>query len=875
MRETPGNRNVRLLVVRNGVGQAIPDTTALHTWLNAPLNDTAYPGIPPELAEPFNVSGGLPTKVSLNTGNFRELWRAYWYVMADRPDQLADPTPFYSSGGNPAGQVAYLGMDFAEASGLPGNESNPWRMFRSSLRPGGGTGPMLSPPQQLLLRSAIAAANTMELRWGPMDAPGSNVPRRYLNSNNLALDNARVSDITVQVNNGGSQSTAIARVYGNKPQPFIAEVYANNDGAMHQKKQPDPNPDPNGPPPDPIPPFYRNPAGFVAITLHNPYTQSELSGPMDLGGWQLITVDRSTGKPTSPQVLYTFPMASANYKKTTIDPASAGTPGLLTLWTYDKQNPGDDTNKNQGKQFLPADITQDNSFPPPDPASVVQAPADVEKTHLIPNLSAAFGKELILVRPQVPGTNLAGMDPAAPGYWQQAVPVDSFDFTGMPAVSSQPTATFRAWVYRRNCDIKASGGSAYSEFRCVYPGRYDGRKGKLRQQGTFEHTFTLDPDTGDTVGQVFSGVKQPMFDNATGSYPATYNNNDPAMLFRIPIAAEDSPGPFGRGKTSGSNFFYPFGGFARNLDVMQVPFIGAYVIVDASGSLLEINPVTMDAAFAEDTDTGNDAREQVGRFVPIMATGAVVGIGDDWSSNRGDWRYRWTMKAVDFLCAELPAKDFLPAAGNEYAQRLYNNPQPMPVHNTLESRRHPPADGMLTNRDENAVGIEGLINLNTAPVPVLAALPFTKNRATNLQIAQAIAHYRDVDDGTGSPHGPFTNLFDLYRVPLFRQLSDTDLAANHRSTGYADGMLLPGPGSNSVYGIQNDFNERYLLLNRISNMVTLRSDTFTVYVMVQGWRNAGSDRPQLVAQRRAAFVVDRSGVSQQNRGAKITTLSVE
>lgn len=52
----------------------------------------------------------------------------------------------------------------------------------------------------------------------------------------------------------------------------------------------------------------------------------------------------------------------------------------------------------------------------------------------------------------------------------------------------------------------------------------------------------------------------------------------------------------------------------------------------------------------------------------------------------------------------------------------------------------------------------------------------------------------------------------------------------------------------------------FLALNRISNLITTRSDSFTVYVLVQGWRNAGTANPELVVQRRVMFIADRSSV---------------
>jgi hypothetical protein len=65
------------------------------------------------------------------------------------------------------------------------------------------------------------------------------------------------------------------------------------------------------------------------------------------------------------------------------------------------------------------------------------------------------------------------------------------------------------------------------------------------------------------------------------------------------------------------------------------------------------------------------------------------------------------------------------------------------------------------------------------------------------------------------------------------------------------------------------------MINRISNLITTRSDSFTVYIVIQGWRNAGAPvtsdpnppvtgdpkAPQLVVERRAAFIIDRSNVT--------------
>ena len=79
----------------------------------------------------------------------------------------------------------------------------------------------------------------------------------------------------------------------------------------------------------------------------------------------------------------------------------------------------------------------------------------------------------------------------------------------------------------------------------------------------------------------------------------------------------------------------------------------------------------------------------------------------------------------------------------------------------------------------------------------------------------------------------------------------------------ADGDFSPfGAGKD---GVSHDFEEQFLLLNKISNLITTRSDSFTVYILVQGWRGAGTNAPKLVVQRRVAFIQDRSAVTETNK----------
>ena len=103
--------------------------------------------------------------------------------------------------------------------------------------------------------------------------------------------------------------------------------------------------------------------------------------------------------------------------------------------------------------------------------------------------------------------------------------------------------------------------------------------------------------------------------------------------------------------------------------------------------------------------------------------------------------------------------------------------------------------------------------------------------------------------------------YDLYKVPVFtleqvrviQAAGDPDDAAGDWTPQNVTGA--------AVDNVRHDYEENFLLANRISNLVTTRSDHFTCYVLVQGWRGAGTTNPELVVQRRLAFTADRSGVT--------------
>jgi hypothetical protein len=307
-----------------------------------------------------------------------------------------------------------------------------------------------------------------------------------------------------------------------------------------------------------------------------------------------------------------------------------------------------------------------------------------------------------------------------------------------------------------------------------------------------------------------------------------------------------------------------------------------------------------------------------------------------WATDLFDYLTVWSPQndyLPDVDPAELDYGMYQPAPPAGY-HRKYPTPfsltqalPPMPPFPTDPNAPEPISNktgGTFTtanNGKDDGAGIDGLININTASAFVLAAVPFvppdqdnwTFDPTTgiwnitapdmipdNYQIAQAIVRFRDVDDGSGAvppvPHGPFKSLFELNLIydtspasllitdpllrPGFRNLWGTYLpsSAGGVDPDDADGDFSPynaGAAAPVLDGVRDDFEERFLVLNRVSNLLTTRSDTFTVYLQVQGWRGVGTAFPELVVQRRAAFIADRNSISKANRSVTSVNIPVD
>jgi hypothetical protein len=950
-----------LLVGTNGVGNSIA------------LRSTAAMGSPPTLpaAEMAPYRLPAPPKANINTASFGELYRAFWSVMTE-----------------PGGTAPYPAGD--------------QHMFRDPQRvplgaaPGAGTAlpPQLTSADMVQLRAAIAAVNALDLRDGDND----------ISSAKIALPNG-----------------SVAVVNGTEKQPFITEVFVD--------VYPGPELDIAG---KPKVGGASNAQGFIAIELYNPYQQS-----LTLRNWRIGVIDRrqnpdSRGYTTQPQYPLTVRSLSRQHAPalTTAPPGIAANQSLPLTATNGVDPivipPGGHivlTNQVQPGYPSPSDPTRDAQYVP------LRARPITGVQYYVPNLQEVIestttpGGELVLLRPRrsdgvatidaagqwnedfvsnPPATKALPADADVGGYLNDLVPLDAFDFTGL-AQTPLVSASFPMWHY-----IRSNAPTSDLSWKFVYPGAYStapGAAGALaRQEGVDERLFikglplpVMSPRLA-TLGSLntvasgydhsFPGI-QISNNDAPGAYGApqydatqtygigdsvcsVYNAKVHVFRAKIPVPANNVPAPNGNWEDLGV-LTTPFGSFARNGDILQVPFIGSYVIRQAPalpaalprGSFYEMTPITTDSAFARYTgntsyapitsmawvSTSTDPaapQEMLGRFCPMRDTAAAPTYDDfdpTLAYTVGRWRYRWATRLFDYLTVQAPSDDYFPnadpsvdpnypaPANTAHYKYVPGNlgAHPVAVKNGSANASdagiaNQPGAGGAPGRlpsgpvgSEDSVAVEGLVNINTAPWYVLARLPlvlFTASGGTNFvageipgtvdqdktnQLAKFIVLWRDgdptltpVSNPYRLPHGPFRSIFDLCRVvednavapPMdttytagspkgFQNAWNTVLVneaaynlAHDPDTNQRDfSPAFPPPGS-AVYqsdGVRKDFEDKFLAITRISNLITTRSDSFTIYVLVQGWRNVGTAAPELVTQRRVAFLADRSSLPVDNK----------
>lgn len=780
-----------------------------------------------------------PTKTSVNTATFQQLYAAYWAVMADQYVPATKTTP---------GQWLPA---FPNST-----KPNAARMFRSPIRGIGSAGaatqpsdPALSNQQVMQLRAALAAVNTMDLRDADDD----------VTSRTIFLPNASGTP-QYQVN-----------IYGTEKQPYLTHIYARNDATPAAPGQP------NG--------------DWMAVEFYNPYPTA-----ITLNNWVLATLDRT--KPGS------FTLNSLGTLATLANPSVTTIPANSFLVLL-------------------------SSATPPKGVTLGSAPPKAQFVE-VSSLTQAFGKELFLMRPRLASGTLLNNSTDQNNVYTEStsapddlIPVDSYDFTNMPATAPD-AKNIQEWQYIRP-DSPGSGKA----WHYVYPSAWmlpsaagagaGAGAGNTAKPPTWSGTYATVPapvKTDLSNGSGLSNFGTPQPGPATGVTWTNYHDV-PIQVNNIDFGGPAKP-------TTGGPNYSPLGAFPRNGDILQVTYIGAYKIspVGAPHTIVELNTISSDSAMATACDQTDGQQpiaqqpaaaggtqivaENVGRFCPIdmddakVATPAIA--ANDFSTVPMNWRYHWASRLFDFLTVQGPQDDYTPDVDPWSADRGYptnyryppanSSNFPVPVANVTAGAANagltvPNLNPPPTAASEDTAAVNGLVNINSAPWRVLAAVPWfpatTPNyRTQNANVAIGLAYYRDVNDGTGGKvvhgHGPFQNLFELGEATIAtmgnRKLRDIIQIANTNHFNLPRGNLTPVSG-NGTGNVSGDFQALFNTITRVSNLVTTRSDSYTAYILIQGWQNAETSNPHLVVQRRAAVILDRSVVTPTNRSPNTVNMPMD
>ena len=189
-------------------------------------------------------------------------------------------------------------------------------------------------------------------------------------------------------------------------------------------------------------------------------------------------------------------------------------------------------------------------------------------------------------------------------------------------------------------------------------------------------------------------------------------------------------------------------------------------------------------------------------------------------------------------------------------------------------------DGDGDSDEASELAVAGRININTAPWFVIAQLPWIQDptlqndSVDKFKLAHAITAYRDRVDlsgelfvgGTnwGGPDfstrtgGPgFTHVGDLLNVT-----GTGDRYDMHYYKNVGGNLVLPP--EYTLDSAVDDLEERDIIFHRVSNLVTVRSDVFTAYILVR----VGERGPQ----RRMIAIFDRSNVYSASDRPKLVAL---
>jgi hypothetical protein len=839
-----------LLTTASGVSQGVPTRPLLDGMAKYGVNTAA---------------GQHPaTRVAAATAKFAALWRAFYSVMTDASGDAL-------GGGNAFSDENIFRWGRSASQSAPGS--------KFSLLSGAGG---VSRQWIAALRGAIAAANTVSMRRvgdGVQDPAAGEAA-------NLDRDMPAFLVPLGTFPTGGSNSvTYRARVFGFRPQPFITEAIAT-----------------------PGDPADQTGTRAMYLELYNPYPF-----PIDLSTYTLAVVERKLNGST----------ATASTSKASHDPATSWlhTPretGALSTreWSFPLNGTipaggfvvvGDGT-------IDPTKIDNTSFAGPGAPARLITAALSKH----------AMGREVVLMRkrrgdgtPYQPraslgdsfGDQILNTTEVKPVSGRESieidpfVPVDAVDLRTLPDESNvslidpdgtgplPPVPYF--FEYRRPTGGWSGAGEG-DRWRCVYAGpmqRAQDPDGTLRPAAGTTYDATLLENHQRKVGAALQDVLA-IRDTSANTPPSTgrgslgrpnrtaqtgaglpvpttdFNTTTDAATFLSPVINLYFPSTNSLTVADRlRNDAVPYGTpFARDGDLINVPFIGHYIIdVEQAGRWVPIEfvPISIDAVAADNIEASTSINPSVGRFDPLQTPQTT-----------------WATRLTDFVSARHGGGDVVvPAVPNlvENSSGLPTADSPIqgaeaanPVLVRWNVNTGITGTASLNPVVEVAAAsapslLQGKINLNTAPAAVLRMLPLIVdntgriNRADTEAVAAAIENLRRL-----SPAGAIKSLDELRTLTAGGPAYEDALPAiTSRDQLFRAGDITPAPGGADL----GDYKRKTLNVTRLSNLATTRSDVFTVYITVQawsykpdggGWLQTRDSR--LIAEKRSAFIVDRSSI---------------
>ena len=790
------------------------------------------------------------TKVSAASGTKEQLWRAFWSAMTEQDAATGrwEPAKRAITGLS----VGYEPNDFFTAF----RSSDRWASIENARAAGYIDAPkavardVLSTRQMALIRSAVAACNTVDLRDSDNDITAMDV--------DITDDNSVLPAVATPTVPSAASPRYYARVYGVEKQLVISAVYMQRGAG----------------------------GDYVSVEIYNPSDE-----PLNLSAYKLYVVNRtSTATPqtmknatvnlVTPGTLGMIPLDVAAGANATLLPG-----GYLLIHTEASPTP------KAGAPAWPAEVPS----PTPGTAQIRQiddstAGAHVEELlHLLND--APRLDELVLARTRradgvaftdaTNKTNASSLNVrrrvmedeviAGPNADPRTlVPVDAVDCRFNAQVSSSTTATDYKYLYMRATPVPPGTSAGMTKdaplagpinnerpnaWRCMYAGKFyemrpvpsttvrDPTAPNSNSQLPVAPSVTPGPglldsnpdfawrDISDSVAALSFGTaradlnaarrepdamrappipiqtftpfdpytetKAAVVANQRGRVivPATTPPSNALEVFGLEGASGYSKAVFDNPKLRGLFHLinkFPYGSpFARDGDLMSIPYIGSYKVYRTTGTtaadtdLYEYVPLPMDAvAVAIDPSAVADVGgaipkvKTVGRFDPRAESADAMrtGIPNDWASNLTDFvtarnaPYNTVLpdvpdasRTATFIRVQgtgtpaAPAEDqqdqryaqdgpVVSATGvaNPYADARYTSFTERDTTKTLTDTKIPvdtdttktPSERRYLRRGaDTGTGsatslVQGLINLNTAPQVVLRQLPWFVNSDT-------------------------------------------------------------------------------------------------------------------------------------------------